>query len=740
MLRRAVILCILLLLIPLAYPLTIKDLLARYSFSVASQQFNVTGYTDFMTDENANGINDTLVFELETNNMQGTYVFVINLFDKNGVLTNETKKNISKGINKINLTLNSIYLSQNQFNYSIKIYNSSHTLKYRKDNIPTQIYQSYEEGFKVVSISDYKEGKTLKVNVTINSSVNGTFEAFAFLSYNTSVIHSKEIFSISDSLQNIMFNFNNETIRKTHHAGPFELRLVRIGKKNFRQNWTTSFYDFSDFASQSYISGFSDEGVDEDNDNKFEKLRLDVGAQILVEGNYTFTLGLYDLFDGFIDSKTATIFLSAGQKTISFTINGSRIYDKKLDGPYVVKYTSLYYNGILADQLNDAFVTNNYRYNDFVAPNLPDLDVSVSASDSYHYGINNLTVNVTIKNTGYQPAFNVFIDIFDNNSIALKNKSNILNPNSQISYIMNLINASDFEFFSLVDINGIIEELNESNNAEKIVIRINKAPVLIQVTNITANEMEPITVNLTAFDPNEDSIDFLINSSKFLAANGTFFWNTTSNDSGRYHLMAIASDGFLNDSIEFDILVKDTFNNDLDNDGINDTIDNLIGDAKTVNTSTIALAILINDSANLSKIFSSNLSVKFLNDNATILEFPFDFSKHRLNLTNMTIEKQSPAQLGSLLIRGLIMPKLTKLKYSMKTMYVDKVNATMSKICIKDEQISDMTQISPKCKLKGEVKISCNGKKIGSYRCKYMPSTNKYKVDGLKHSGIVQTD
>lgn len=736
--RLGVGLLILLLLPTLVDALSIKDLIAKYDFSKSSPQINVTGYADFMEDRNGNGINDTLVFELTANNAKGEYIFVLNLFDGNNILTNETKANLSSGVNRVNITMSSIFLTQKQFNYSVKIYNSSFSLKFRKDKIPTQIYQNYEEGFNIISASDFKEGKTLKMNITINSSVNGTFDAIAFLYYNNSAIISKKFAPITDTTQSIIFIFDNETIKKTHHIGNFVLKSLRIGKKAFNLNLSTANYDFRDFAASPYISSFTDEGVDENGDDKFEKLNLDADVQIFEEGDYIFSLGIYDLFGSLVDLKNVSVFLDAGQKTVPFAISGSKIYDKKLNGPYVVKYARLYNNGVLQDETSNFHTTQNYNFADFNPPDFPDLIINFSASDRYNYGINNISVNVTVKNIGYKPAFNVFIDVFDNRSLAVANISSILMPNTQVIYSFELIDTSDLELTSIVDIGNVIEELNESNNAEKILLKINKQPLLNAISNISAKETDLIEINLTAFDPNDDNLAFSINSSKFLSNNNYFTWNTTVNDSGEYHFIATVSDGFLNDSTEFDVLIKDAFSNDLDNDGIDDTIDNLIGNEKSVNTSSINLAVWVNGSSNISRIFSGNLSVKFLDYNATVLDFPFNFSRYKLNLTNITIEKQQAGQKGSLFVRGLKMPPKAGKVNLVKAMYVDRVNASLNAVCIKDDQITSIKNISNTCNKKGEVKVKCNNKLTNSYRCTYDNTTNKYKIQNLKHSGAIQ--
>ena len=733
--RVVVIFLILMVLTPLAYSMSLKDLVARYIFSASTTQMNVTGYADYMIDKDGNGINDTLVLELSTNNAAGNFIFVANLLDKNGILTNETNRTLNSGINKLNITFNSILLAQNQFNYSIKIYNSSYSLKYRKDNMPTQNYQNYEEGFKVPGIKDSKEGSSLAINVTINSSINGTFETSLFLSYNSSTIYLKENKSIVNSTQHLAFNFGNETIKRTHFAGRFNISSVKIDKKTIKTNYTTDSYDFRDFAATSYISGFTDSGIDANSDNKYNFLQINIKNQIFKNDDYSIMLALYDLFDNLIETKNISFFASSGQNTISFAINGSGIYDKKLNGPFIVKYISLFENNSLIDRIDDAYITGNYNFNDFDSPSLPDLIANISASDAYHYGIGNITINFTFRNMGKKPAFNVFTEIFDNGTLFKANKSNILSPNSQIAYQINFTNISDFEISSIADLQDFVEESNESNNAQKISINLNKKPNLASISNITVNETGRILINLSAYDANQDNISFSVNLSKFSNKSNIFEWPTTTMDSGNYTLQAVASDGFLNDSALFRIVVIDAPEKDGDNDGINDTVDNLIGDEKSVNTSTINLTIFLGDSSNLSRVVNESAKVRFLDGNSTIAEFDFEFPLYKLNLTNVTINKQGQNSSGSLVIKGLKMPGgITK------TVYVDKLNTLFNGICIKDEEISAISEISSNCNSLSEHKVECDGTLQDSYKCTYNSTLNKYRIEGLRHSGVVQLD
>ncbi|MBI2660242.1 hypothetical protein HYX07_03715 [Candidatus Woesearchaeota archaeon] len=699
--KRVVVFFVLVLSIPLVFSISIKDLISKYSFSAATQQTNVTNHTDFMIDKNNNSVNDTLVFELTTNNTAGTFIFVINLFDKNGVLTNETNRTLSTGLNNVTITFPSILLSQSQFNYSIKIYNASRRQKYRKDNILTQNYPNYEEGFRVLNFTDSRIGKTLSINLTVNSPENKSHVTTLFLKYNNSIIFSKGTKIFTSPTSHIGFNFGNETIKKTHFEGNFTISSIKIGFKTLKIDSAIKSYDFRDFAATSYIYNFTDNGVDINENGKYDFLQVNASLQVLREGNYTIASSLYDLFDNLIETKNISSYFDLGNIIFPIKINGSLIYGKKLNGPYILKIVELYENMTLVDKIADAYATGSYNYNDFDNDGLPDIAANISSSDAYRYGIGNLTINFTFENIGARPAFNVAADIFDNMTFAKSNKSNVLNANSKIVYQINFTNMSDFEITAIADLQNAIEEMNESNNAFKAVIKLNKKPVLAAISNITSNETDKIIVNLSASDSNGDNLSYSINLSKFSNNSNIFEWNTTVTDSGNYLLKAAASDGYLNDTLLFRLIILDAPEKDMDNDGIDDDADSVIGFESSVNASGINLSIMLNQSKNLSKLFRHNLNVMFMDGLFPLAEFDYNFSRHKLRLHNLTFRKQFGNSTGYLLSRGMNMHG-----NATKTLYVDKINATDG----------------------------------NSYMCAYNSTIGKYKVQGLKHSGIVQID
>ena len=716
-----------------AHSLSIRDLISRYSFSASTSQMNITAYSDYMIDRNNNGINDTLIIELTTSSTNGNFIFAAALFDKVGILTSELNKTLGSGINKLNLTFDSGLLSQQQFNYSIKSYNSSYSLKYRKDGIPTQTYKLYEEGIKILSIKDFTDGK-LNVNLTLNSTVNGTFNVTILLSYNNSVIFARENFSITSSVQALALGFDNEAVKRTHYAGNSSISSVKIGRKTIKTNFTTAKYRFSDFAAKSYISGFTDAGIDTDSNNKLDKMQINASLQILNDNDHSIVLSLYDFSGNILEIKNASMPLSSGKRVLEFEVNGSKINGKKLDGPYVIKNAELYENGTLVDKAVNAHTTSYYSFGDFEGVALPDLKTVISVSDGYRYGLADVAVNISFRNIGKKAAFNVFTEVFDNGTLSKTNKSGIISSNSEIRQEFNFTNISDFEVSAFADISGLVEESNESNNADRIVIKLNKRPNLAFIGNITVNETEKIQINLSASDQNEDKIAYSMNLSKFSNNYNAFKWLTTTMDSGTYIINATASDGFLNDSRLFKITVLDLPELDSDNDGINESVDRLVGDEKSINSSTINFTILINNSGNLSRILDNNTLVKFFDGNSTIAEFEFDFSLHKLNLTNMTLNKQAGNTTGSVIVRGLRLPSGTT-----KALYLDKINNTGG-VCIRDEEILAISQISPNCDSGSEFRIECDGTAQNSYTCTYNSTLNKYKVEGLSHSGIMQID
>ncbi len=723
-------------LVPSATSITLQDLISFFSFDFFTTAINVTNYNDFMIDKDNNSINDTLILELTTDGNSGNYLVAVDLHD-NYIITNETNKSLAAGINKFNISFSTGFLEKNKFNYTVKIYGGDYSLKYSKEGIETNNYANYEEGVEIISISDKAMNISLSLNLTANFTKASDYEIISYLEYNGSKIFSKINQPINPGVSSVIMNFGNETIKNTHYTGKFNLTSVRINNKVIKTSYATNIYDYRDFAHTSYISGFSDYGFDEDNNRVYDLLRLNATMEIKNDGTYNVEAALHDLFDNFIQKTDKTEFFSAGASHIILDFNGTDIYDKEFNGPYIVKYAKLEQNNSITDNVNDFYTTQNYNYTNFEKPKLPDLNISIEIPDDANYGISNFTVNITLQNTGNKNAFNVFLEIFDNSTYSTNKSVNILSAGDYRIYSIDFTNATDFEINAIADFDDFVWESNESNNIIKETIKINKKPVLDQIGDITINETDTIIITANATDGNSDALTFSVNNTKFSQDSNNFSWHTTTMDSGNYTIKINASDGYLHDSKIFELIVLDMAELDSDNDGINDSLDRVIGEPSLINTSTLNLSFSIGNSSNLSKIFNGTQKIEFKDSSATVVEFDFNFSNATINLNNIIMNKQSDNSTGAIVfsIRNTALPAGFA-----KTIHLDKINQSENGICIRDMEVISISEISGSCSQQNEHKVECDGTLQDSYNCTYFNSTKKYKITGLKNSGIKQID
>ena len=171
-----------------------------------------------------------------------------------------------------------------------------------------------------------------------------------------------------------------------------------------------------------------------------------------------------------------------------------------------------------------------------------------------------------------------------------------------------------------------------------------------------------------------------------------------------------------------------TYNNscDFDDNGVISNID-LVNDSSISN-----LSLTINQSSNLSQVFNGTQSVEFKDGGEIILEFDYNFSFEDLNLSALTMQKQSNESYGFVVVNGLDLSSQNQTK----TVYVDRVlNGTG--ICIKDAKISLVSEVSETCEGANEFWLSCPGIN-GDYNCSLI--NNSYKITGLSHSGIKEQE
>jgi len=426
---------------------------------------NVTNQTDYMFDDDGDGVNDTLVINLTNGGTtDSNFTFIIEVLDKNGIVINTTTKPINSTDKFANINFDTGLLSQTKFNYSIRIYDINDTLVFRKYKIETQTYLTYETGTNVTLITDESiNNNFIRINLTIDSSQAITTNVTVTLAFNSSTISATEEKTLSVGVQKVSIDFDNETIKSTHHNSNFTLDTVVVGNKVFDFDQNTSIYNYEDFAKTSYIKTIADGRIDEDNNNLSEFLEINFTVVVKTANNYTISYDLYDQFDNFVINISNNETLAVGTQNLQTLINGSEIYKTKIDGPYVLSFAKLHVGNDTKDIIFDAHTTNQSFYTDYERPPLPDLKVTINSSFDPTTNITNITVN--LSNIGQAQAFNVFLDIFDNVTYENNRSLAFMVIDESIIYEFNITNSTNATLVTVIaDFDNLVDESNESNN------------------------------------------------------------------------------------------------------------------------------------------------------------------------------------------------------------------------------------------------------------------------------------
>jgi len=257
------------------------------------------------------------------------------------------------------------------------------------------------------------------------------------------------------------------------------------------------------------------------------------------------------------------------------------------------------------------------------------------------------------------------------------------------------------------------------------------SPKLETLLNVSISESGTIWYELN----NEDNVTLCTScTSKTRTLNISSF--------GLNNLIVYANDSSGNEnssSLTFDLVqdsdkdgIPDSSDSDADNDGVDDTDDFLIGNTSNVNLRDFEyVGLTVNGSTNLSQEYTGLQLVNFTNTTHPLVEFYYNFSLgNELNLPNITlIKQQSLSSLGGFVVKGV-----TLSAGQTKTIYIDKVNNS-NVVCVKDAEISAISDISSSCNGVEEYAIACPGTN-SSYTCSDVDT--QYKVTGLSHSGGVE--
>lgn len=173
--------------------------------------------------------------------------------------------------------------------------------------------------------------------------------------------------------------------------------------------------------------------------------------------------------------------------------------------------------------------------------------------------------------------------------------------------------------------------------------------------------------------------------------------------------------------------VLDKIDNDDDSDGLNDTLDYLLGNESYVyNTNLYPFFISVDESILLNKSFFGIHNVKLKEGNRTVVEFDYNFSEKTLCLPDISVYKQVYNT------TGLVIAVLNLTEMQTKTFFIEKLNPSSNTVCIRDIENFSINDFNFSCDDENVILVICDGNVYGNYKC--IIENEEMKVEGLQHS------
>ncbi|HIH42732.1 TPA: S8 family serine peptidase [Candidatus Woesearchaeota archaeon] len=201
-------------------------------------------------------------------------------------------------------------------------------------------------------------------------------------------------------------------------------------------------------------------------------------------------------------------------------------------------------------------------------------NLKITASDSSLSDTK--TLKVTVNNVNRAPVLNAISDLSVSENQLVTITASATDPdNDAITYSINdsrftqdSINKNRYTWQTSYDDAGTYNikifatdgTLSDSKTLKVSVNNFNRAPVLNQISDLTVSENQLATIIALATDPDNNTLTFSINDSRFIQddnSNNLFTWQTSYDNAGVYNIKITATDGTLSDSK----ILKITVNN-----------------------------------------------------------------------------------------------------------------------------------------------------------------------------------
>jgi len=347
--------------------------LATYSMHVPEAVLT-DEYTDYSIDPDSDGLYDYLTIDVGVNVAEAGYYYLYGDIETlNGFYITDAKNDTYLSIGKQNITLlfNGIDIRRVDLNGPYTLTNLMlrdnywNTLDKRLKAYNTSFYDSNEFQLPTVVFTDvYNDTGVdtdndtyynyLSIGIGVNVSESGYYYWYGELydDYGDCIAYEGNSTYLENGTQTIKLNFDGFMIRKHKVDGPYYLKYLRLYDDDHVQQdsrhdaYVTSYYDYTKFQppGAEFNDIYSDYGGDdEDEDELYNYLVINVGVNVRDAGDYGISGSLYEnrTYNS-IDYDSNTTYLNEGNQTVQLRFDGIRIQQNEYNGTYDLKYLRLY--------------------------------------------------------------------------------------------------------------------------------------------------------------------------------------------------------------------------------------------------------------------------------------------------------------------------------------------------------------------------------------------------------------